>query len=110
MSFLRQVSNDDTPAATTDDLGALRNKLDRIDHALLECLRHRIACCVDIANVKRAHGVPMMQPARIGVVHRRAERFAAANGIDPAFLRRLYELIIAETCRIETAVISGGHR
>jgi hypothetical protein len=36
--------------------------------------------CRSIAVYKREHGVPMMQPHRIGVVQQRAARFAEANG------------------------------
>ncbi|ETK35464.1 chorismate mutase family protein [Microbispora sp. ATCC PTA-5024] len=86
-------------------LEALRATLDGIDESLLDLLRRRIECCVDIAHVKREHGVPMMQPHRIGVVQQRAARYAGEHGIDPGFLRRLYDLIIAETCRVEDLVI-----
>jgi 4-amino-4-deoxychorismate mutase len=48
-----------------------------------------------------------MQPGRIGVVQDRAAKYAAMHGIDSAFLRRLYEMVIAETCRLEDAVIEG---
>jgi chorismate mutase len=52
----------------------------------------------------------MMQPHRIGAVHRRAAEYARAHGIDPEFLHRFYDLVIAETCRVETLVIQCGER
>lgn len=85
----------------------LREKLDRIDERFLEELRARIETCVEIAHFKREHGVPMMQPHRIGIVQERAARFGEENGIDRDFLRRLYELIIEETCRVEDLVIGS---
>jgi chorismate mutase-like protein len=90
------------------DLELLRSKLDDIDWRLLECLRERIACCVEIADLKRRDGVPMMAPNRIAVVQERAARYAAEHDIDAAFLHRLYDLVIAETCRVEDLVISTG--
>ncbi|MFD8493633.1 chorismate mutase family protein [Amycolatopsis sp. NPDC059657] len=86
-------------------LEALRSQLDRTDERLLDILRTRIGICVDIAEYKREHDVPMMQPHRIGIVQRRAARYGEANGVDTDFLRRLYDLIIAETCRVEDLVI-----
>lgn len=91
-----------------DELAALRQELDRIDEDLLDRIGRRIGCCVEIAHVKRRRGVPMMQPARIGVVQDRAARYGESHGIDQDFLRRLYDLIIAETCRVEELVIQGG--
>jgi 4-amino-4-deoxychorismate mutase len=95
-------------SATVDDLETLRSRLDGIDERLLECLRERIACCVAIADVKRRDDVAMMQPHRIAVVQERAARYGAEHGIDGDFLRSLYDLIIAETCRVEDLIIASG--
>jgi len=90
------------------ELEALRARLDRIDGTLLHSLRERLECCIGIAEVKRRHGLPMMQLHRIGAVHRRAAEYARTHDIDPGFLRRLYDLVIAETCRVETLVIHAA--
>ncbi|MEE6165021.1 MULTISPECIES: chorismate mutase family protein [unclassified Mycolicibacterium] len=86
-------------------LETLRADLDRIDAQLLRTLGARIALCRSIAHYKREHGVPMMQPHRIGVVQQRAARFAEANDLDVTFMKQLYDLIIGETCRIEDLII-----
>jgi chorismate mutase-like protein len=93
------------PDAAAEDLERLRAQLDALDQVLLDTVRDRIRCCVGIADVKRRHGVPMMQPHRIAVVQERAASYAARHGIDAEFLRRLYDLIIEETCRVEDLVI-----
>jgi len=93
----------------TDTLESLRSKLDSIDMRLLDALRDRIRCCVEIADFKRENGVPMMQPHRIDIVHRRAAAYGQKHGIDQDFLRRIYELIIEETCRVEDLVIGTGN-
>jgi chorismate mutase-like protein len=104
----RTASRPGSADQKTDDLASLRNELDRIDEDLLDRIRRRIGCCVEIAHVKRMQGVPMMQPGRIGVVQDRAARYGELHGIDRDFLRRLYDLIIAETCRVEELVMRGG--
>lgn len=85
----------------------LRAELDAIDERLLEQLRARIEKCVEIGLFKREHDVPMMQPHRIGVVHERAARYGEQHGIDREFLRKLYDVVIEETCRVEDLVIGG---
>jgi chorismate mutase len=95
------------PNGAAEDLERLRAQLDSLDQVLLDTVRDRIRCCVRIADVKRRHGVPMMQPHRIAIVHERAAAFAAEHGVDPTFLNRLYDLIIDETCRVEDLVIAG---
>lgn len=88
-------------------LEMLRADLDRIDAEFLEALGARVAVCRSIARYKREHGVPMMQPHRINVVQARAARYAEANGLDPTFMKQLYDLIITETCRIEDLIIDA---
>ncbi|MGC5343917.1 chorismate mutase family protein [Streptomyces sp. DT24] len=83
----------------------LRAQLDAIDERFLQELRARIEKCVQIGHFKREHDVPMMQPHRIGIVQERAAVFGEQHGINKDFLRRLYDLIIEETCRVEDLVI-----
>jgi chorismate mutase len=94
------------PDAAAEDLERLRAELDALDQVLLDTVRDRIRCCVRIAGVKRRHDVPMMQPHRIAIVQQRAASYAAEHGVDAPFLRRLYDLIIDETCRVEDLVIA----
>lgn len=93
---------------TGDTIEAMRARLDAVDVTLLDTLRRRIGVCVEIAVHKREHGIPMMQPHRIGLVQRRAAEYGTEHGIDLEFLRRLYDLIIAETCRVEDEVIGAA--
>jgi chorismate mutase len=95
------------PDAAAEDLESLRAQLDALDQVLLDTVRDRIRCCMRIADAKRRHGVPMMQPRRIAIVQHRAASYAAEHGIDPEFLHRLYRLMIDETCRVEDLVIAG---
>ena len=87
-------------------LESLRLRLDGIDEKLLDALRERIACCSQIAFYKREHTVPMMQPHRIAVVQERAARYARKHGLSAPFLHQVYELLIAETCRVEELIIN----
>jgi chorismate mutase-like protein len=88
------------------DLNDLRAELDRLDQILLDTVRRRLECGVRIAEHKAAHEVPMMQPARVALVTDRAAGYGRDHGVDPDFLVRLYELIIAEMCRVEDLVIA----
>ena len=99
------MSVEQAPPYTVEALEELRHKLGAIDDALLDQLRQRLECCVEIARVKKANGVPMMQPHRIGVAQERAARYGQEHGINGDFLRELYDVIIEETCRVEDLVI-----
>ena len=106
---MKELANRATAREKADQgtLETLRADLDRIDAEFLGALGARVAVCRSIARYKREHGVPMMQPHRIGVVQQRAARFAEANGLDLTFMKQLYDLIIGETCRIEDLIIDA---
>lgn len=87
------------------DLEGLRAQLDKTDERLLGVVRDRIQLCARIGEYKRQHDIAMMQPHRVNAVHARAEAFAIQNGLNPQFLRKLYDTIIEETCRLEDEVI-----
>lgn len=98
----------DAPGNPQPTLDGLRSELDHIDRALLETLHLRLATCRRIGRHKRSHAIPMMQPERIGIVQARAAAYAEEHGISPPFIHALYELIIAETCRLEDEIIGGA--
>ncbi|MFE3289244.1 chorismate mutase family protein [Rhodococcus sp. NPDC059234] len=96
----------DTHAA--GELESLRAELDRIDNELLDSVRARIEVCTRIAVVKRRYAIPMMQPRRVGVVQEHARTYALSHDLSPDFLRELYDLLIAETCRVEDTIIDAS--
>lgn len=95
---------DPDPAQALDDL---RRRLDHIDRELLAGVRDRLAVCEQVAHVKQAHGLDVLQPGRMQVVHRRAADYAQQHGLSPDFVRALYDLLIAEACRVEDRIVAG---
>ena len=89
-------------------LDAFREQIDRIDERLLSALAERIAVCREVAEHKRAEGIPMMQPDRVAIVEDRWAELARARGLDEAFARQLCRAVIEEGCRVEDAIIDGA--
>jgi chorismate mutase len=71
-------------------------------------LRRRLDICSDVARYKLAQSIPMMQPARIGVVTERAVKYGEEHQVSPQYLKSLFELIIEESCRLEDLIIQNG--
>lgn len=91
----------------TDTLRAYRDEIDALDDAILDALAKRLEVCRSVARFKRVEGVPMMQPDRVAAVLERCAELGSARSIDPAFTKRLFGLIIEETCAIEEAIIEN---
>jgi chorismate mutase-like protein len=88
-------------------LDQLRAELDEIDARLLDTVSERIRCVERIADYKRRNAVPMMQPHRVAAKQQAAAAYAAANGLNEAFLARLYDLLVDEACQVENRIIDG---
>ncbi len=92
-------------ATTMTTLAGLRDSLDAIDAKILDKLGQRLALCCEIARHKKENDIAMLQLDRVGLVTRRYEDRGEALGFDRDAMRQLATLIIAESCRIEEAII-----
>lgn len=87
-------------------LASHRAALDDLDRRLLDTLVERMRVCMEIARLKSEHEIPMMQPARVGLVLDRARKHAEENGLPPEYFGELFERIVAETCAQEDLMMS----
>ncbi len=85
----------------------LRGQIDGLDRQLVSLVGERLELCRRIAELKRSGGIPMMQPGRVEEVKRRCAELGMKHGLAPAFVRRLYDAIIEEACKIEDVIIGA---
>ena len=88
-------------------LAGYRTSLNDLDEQLIELLGKRIDVCRDVAQFKRENSIPMMQGKRVDQVKARCAELALAHQVDPDFVRKLYTMIIDETCRVEDEIIGS---
>ncbi len=88
-----------------NSLEAYRDQIDTLDSKLIAILGARLAVCADVARLKKAAGMPMMQPNRVEQVLERSVALGTQAGLAPDFIRKLFSDIIAEACRLEETVI-----
>jgi len=97
-----------TGTEQTDALAALRERIDGVDEQLMNALAERTAICREVADLKAAQDIPMMQPDRVAAVEARWAELAAARGLDEDFARALARAVVAESCRVEGVMLSEG--
>ncbi len=88
-------------------LDPFRRRLDELDEEITRTLGQRFAVCRQIANYKREHQVPMMQPDRIAQVRALYLARGAEAELPVAFLSALFELLIEATCKMEDELITA---
>ncbi|MFC5743204.1 chorismate mutase [Dyella tabacisoli] len=84
-----------------DEIIDMRSTIDDIDRQLIELLSQRFRCCMAVGELKKQFKVPVMQPSRVKEVVARAALAGSSHGMSPEFASRVWELIIAEACRME---------
>ena len=90
-----------------EKLSEFRSRLNTLDENLLELLGERYDICREVAQYKRAESIPMMQSARVTEVKERCAQLGIERRLEPGFVRKLYTLIINESCRIEDEIIDA---
>jgi len=84
-----------------DEIVSMRKKIDAIDQQLIDLLGERFRYCLAVGNLKKRYDEPVMQPNRVQEVINRAVTAGASHGVSSEFASCMWELIIAEACRME---------
>lgn len=95
--------NDSQPAT---GLERFRTRLDFLDGEIVRLLGERFEVCRHVADHKREHDIPMMQPERVIEVRERYLARGAEVSLPPDFAASLFELLIEATCRMEDELIA----
>lgn len=91
-------------------LDLFRRRLDELDDRIAHLLGERFEVCRQIARVKQAEGIPMMQPERVAAVRARYLARGAEVDLPAEFTADLFELLIGATCKEEDELMerAGG--
>ena len=87
--------------AEPEQLSELRALIRGIDDELLRLVRRRLDVACEVADAKRAAGLPVLDPAREAAVVRHAGEFARDHGLDEEDVRALFWSLIGLTRRAE---------
>lgn len=79
----------------------LRKKISRLDDKLLKILGKRFDLVSRIGVFKQKEGTEVIDVNREEEVMKAAQAFAEKNNLDKEFVKRLYELIIQESRKIQ---------
>lgn len=78
----------------------LRSAIDAVDLRIIELLQERATLAREIGQVKRELGLPILDPAREGKIHRKLA--AGQKGpMDTEQLFRIYQVIMEESRRLQ---------
>ena len=90
----------DTP--DNEDLGRLRAEIERVDRDLIRLIARRGELARQVGAVKRAAGLPALDPGREAAVIRRVGEAAREEGAPEEDVRDLFRHIIGMSRRMQT--------
>lgn len=74
----------------TDQLAALRERIEQIDKELVRLIAERVELARDVGSIKRALNLPTLDPAREAVVIRRSGALAREAGLAEEDVREIF--------------------
>ncbi len=77
-----------------EEIAPLRAEINRLNAEIMGRLAERVKVAVAIAEVKRRHGKPVVDPIRERAVLDKARADAKAGGVDPDGADRVFRAII----------------
>ena len=84
-----------------EELGRIRDEIEAIDRALVELIAKRVQLARRIGAVKRAAGLPTLDPPREAAVVRRAGVLAREAGLDDEDVRYIFWHLIGLSRRMQ---------
>jgi len=85
----------------TEEIDPLRDEINRLNEEILEKIRERVEIALRIGEVKKRHGMPVVDNAREEAVLTQVGALAVGHGLDPEGVRNVFRAIIDLCVRAE---------
>ncbi len=84
-----------------EEIAAPRQEIDRLNNEILTKIAERVGVAMRLAEIKRRHGRPVVDPSREGEVLDRVRARAAEMRLDPKSVARVFAEIMRLTAEAE---------
>ncbi|HEX2206499.1 MAG TPA: chorismate mutase [Longimicrobium sp.] len=84
-----------------DDLTRIRDEIERVDRTIVELIAERVALARRVGPVKRAVGMPTLDPPREAAVVRRASALAREAGLAEEDVRYVFWHLVGLCRRVQ---------
>jgi chorismate mutase len=88
-------------APPADELARIREEIVRVDRAIVELIAERVALARQVGPVKRALGMPTLDPPREAAVVRRASALAREAGLAEEDVRYVFWHLVGLCRRVQ---------
>ncbi len=93
-------------SVTTEGISELRKQIDELDNNLMELLSKRMRVCREIGQYKKEHNMTVLQTSRYNEILDKRGAQGSLCGMDPAFIKEVFEAIHEESVRQQMEIIN----
>lgn len=93
-------------SVTTEGIHELRKQIDELDNQLMELLAKRMRVCREIGQYKKEHNMTVLQTVRYNEIQNNRGAQGALCGMDPDFVRKIFEEVHEESVRQQMEIIN----
>lgn len=93
-------------SVTTEGIHELRKQIDELDNQLMELLAKRMRVCREIGQYKKEHNMTVLQTVRYNEIQNKRGAQGALCGMDPDFVRKIFEEVHEESVRQQIEIIN----
>lgn len=93
-------------SVTTEGISELRKQIDELDNNLMELLSKRMRVCREIGQYKKEHNMTVLQTSRYNEILDKRGAQGSLCGMDPAFIKEIFEAIHEESVRQQMEIIN----
>ena len=93
-------------SVTTEGIHELRKQIDELDNQLMELLARRMRVCREIGQYKKEHNMTVLQTVRYNEIQSKRGAQGALCGMDPDFVRKIFEEVHEESVRQQIEIIN----
>lgn len=93
-------------SVTTEGIHELRKQIDELDNQLMELLAKRMRVCREIGQYKKEHNMTVLQTVRYNEIQNKRGAQGASCGMDPDFVRKIFEEVHEESVRQQMEIIN----
>ena len=90
----------------TESLASLRKQIDTMDDNLMDLLTKRMRVSREIAQYKKEHNMAVVQTGRYAEILDKRGAQGGMCGMDPTFVKKVYEAIHEESVRQQMEIIN----
>lgn len=92
--------------APSESLALLRSDLNQCDNRIIELLNERMRLSREIGQLKKQHGMSVLQSDKYGELLQLAAEKAASNGLSVEFMTKIYQTIHEESVNQQLQIYS----